>query len=612
MQRHRSHGPEAHSLEKALPPAWQWGLPAEQITVLPRLASICVSRTSECAVLSGEDRHWAAGHLSKSTESPGVLPAADCSGAACRPLRAARSASCNPPPPPPLESRCPPRPQAPPHNTIPAALRVREPPGHPVRSARHRRLSPLPLVSLPQTARTPGLKLHSEQMEKGRSGHVETTSISTCASSSSLVPRTSSPTGVAAAHKINPCKPIVHGGAASSCHSELTEAELQAAEEAICAEAAAEMVDSVLPMSEAGNHSDFLGSTCEEVKEEMHGKNPQEEPAAQQNDADRGTSIPLGLLLPDEESDNSDSDMDMVAGMRAAGRVRQNANFAATISFIVGQHFGAATANKKEVNGKESTEAGAGRQRHVLVGQPAQSGCTKERQDGQCPSADTCEATAAPHKVTATSCGECNSDAASTWPKSRSTARNRPLLSQAFQTWLICKNLRQETHGSVCLAMASPDGPENARVSSDARESMDLQIGAVKKDALATPRGTKFQARQVAGLVLSSAIDCGSHASTCLSPSSAACTSRPQSAHVTEGCRGDCNTREPTWTDADRSSKRGFGESQITSAGHEAEPTKLITSGCVLWEISHGEPLPFGVARPTSAASSGMKTPLLR
>lgn len=587
MQRHRSHGPEVHSLEKVLPPAWHLGLRTEQINVLPRLASLGVSHTSERDVLSGEGRHWAsshecAGQLSKSTESLGT----------CRPRRAARSALRHPPPP--LESRCPTPPRAPPHCAVPAAIRVREPPGHVVRSARHRRLSPLPLVSLPLTARTPGSKLNNEQLEKGRRGHIGTSS-STCASSSSLTPRNLS---VRHSTKID----RVPGGAASSCHSELTEAELQAAEEAICAEAAAEMVDSVLPLSEVGNHNDFSGSTCEEVKEEMHSKRPQEE---------QGVTIPMGLLLPDEEDDNSDSDTDMVAGVRAAGRVRQNANFAATIAFIVGQHFHAAAPNNKEVDGKGATVAAAGHHRHVSAGQSAQSVCLEDGQVAQCPLADTCAATEMPTRVAATSCEECSADATSTWQKPRPTACNRPLLRETFQTWLTCRNQRQETDRPVHLSVASQDGPENSRISGDAHGTMDLQT-AVDDEELTTARGIEFQAHPYAGLILSRAIDCGSLASTCLSPSSAGCTSRPPSTCMTAGCRGEGSTREPTWTDADRSNRGGLGDSQIMPADHQAESTKLVASGCVLWEVSHGEPLPFGVARPVSAASSGMKTPVLR
>jgi len=614
MQRHRSHGPEVHSLEKVLPPAWHLGPRTDQFTVPPRLASLGVSRTSECGGFSGEGRLWDSSHvcaeqLSKSTESLSILPAADCRGSACRPMRAARSALRHPPPP--LESRCPTPPRAPPHGAVQAAkaaIRVREPGGHFVRSARHRRLSPLPLVSLPLTARTPGSKLHSEQLQKGRRGHVGTTSSSTCASGSSLTPRTSSLSGVIAAHQINLCKPMVPGGAASSCHSELTEAELQAAEEAICAETAAEMVDSVIPMSEVGNHDDFVGSTCEEVKEEVHSKRPQEE---------QGVTIPMGFLLPEEEDDNSDSDMDMVAGVRAAGRVRQNANFAATIAFIVGQHFHAAAPNK-EVTRKGETEAVARHHRDVPVGQSAQSGRLEEGQvtEGQvvqCPLADTCAATAITTRVAAESCGECSTDATSSCPKpNRPTACHRPLLAEVFQIWRTCRNRHQETDGSVRFSMASPVGRENARLSGNAHANMELHSRAVENEELATARGTELPAGQYAGLILSRAIDCGSLASTCLSPSSAACTSRPQSSCVTAGFRGDGSTREPTWTDVDRSNEGGWDKSQITPAGHQVESTKLIASGCVLWEVSHGEPLPFGVARPTSAASSGMKTPLLR
>jgi hypothetical protein len=592
MHRHRSHGPEVHHAEKILPPAWHLGQGTEQITVLPRLASLSVPRASDCDVFSGEGNHWAsshecAGQLSKSRKSSGFSPAAR------RPMSAARSALRHPPPP--LESRCPTPPRAPPHCAV-AAMRVREPSGYSARSARHRRLSPLPLVSLPLTARTPTSMLHDERLEKGRGGHVGTNS-STCASSSSLTPRTSSQTGVTAS-QINPCKPIVLGSVASSCHSEPTEAELQAAEEAICAEAAAEMVDSVLPLSEVGNHNDFMGSTCEEVKDEMHSKRPEEK---------QGVTISMSLLVPNED-DDSDSDMDMVAGVRAAGRVRQNANFAATISFIVGQHFHAAAPNK-EVDGKEATEAVGGQQKHVLAGQRAhQSCCLEEGQVSQCLLAETCAATAAvPTRVIAESCGECSADPTSIRPSPRPTACNRPLLAEAFQRWLTCRNLCQERDGSVRLSMASQDGLENARIWADADGSMDLQSGAGENEVFATPGGTSFQAHQYAGLMLSRAIDSGSHASTCLSPSSAACTSRPQT-----GCPGNGSTNEPAWTDADRSNGPGLGELQITRAGHQAESTKLIASRCVLSEVSHGEPLPLGVARPISAASSGMKTPLLR
>jgi len=589
MQRHRSHGPEVQSVGKVLPPAWHLGLRSEQTTVPPRLAPLSASHTAECDFSSREGRHWASSD--------------DRCGAACRPTRTARSASRHAPPP--LEPRCPTPPRAPPNCAVPASFRVRQPPGQSVRSARHRRLSPLPLESLPLTARNPGSQLHKEQLEKGRRRHEGTLS-STCASSSSLTPRTSSSNTEPVAHQINPCKPIVSGCSSSSCHSELTEVELQAAEEAICAETATEMLDSVLSMSEVGNHSHTAGSTCEEVKEEVHGKRPQE----------KGTAIPIDLLLPDEESDDSDSDMDMVAGMRAASRVRQNANFAATISFIVGQHFNAAApkddvAKNQEVDSKEAVEADAERQQPMLAGQTAQSSCMEERRATQSPLAGNCSATATPHQeIIAVSSGQCEAGAASARSRPGMTARNRTLISEVFQAWSTCGSQHPEEDGSVPVLMACPNDGENAPASGNAHESMDLQISVVENDVSSTSRGIDFHADQFAGLVLSRAIDCGSHASTCVSPSSAACTSRPQSMRMSAGCRGNGSRAESTRIDAGKRTQCGSGESQVTPAGHES--SKLIASGCVLWEVSHGEPLPFDVARPTSAASSGMKTPHLR